>query len=76
MRPISAVAMAQRRKPGCLPSLGCLAAIPVLPDFHVRYPEIALETDFVDRIIERGREEVYCVVRSGELSDLLSTTAE
>ncbi|GIL38440.1 LysR family transcriptional regulator [Roseiterribacter gracilis] len=43
--------------------------IPVLCDFHKRYPDIQLEITVTDRAIDLIGENVDCVIRGGELSD-------
>ncbi|MDE1147776.1 MAG: LysR family transcriptional regulator [Azospirillaceae bacterium] len=42
---------------------------PILPDFMRRYPEITLDLDFTDRIVDVVEEGYDVVVRSGELTD-------
>jgi len=44
--------------------------IPALPAFHARYPEIQLDLGVSDRMVDLIDENVDCVVRGGELTDL------
>lgn len=44
--------------------------IPALPTFHARYPEIQLDLGVSDRMVDLINENVDCVVRGGELTDL------
>ncbi|GAB3474639.1 hypothetical protein [Azotobacter salinestris] len=39
--------------------------IPALPDLHARYPEIALEIGFAERMIDRVCEEVRGLCGAG-----------
>ncbi|WLS10404.1 LysR family transcriptional regulator (plasmid) [Shinella sumterensis] len=43
--------------------------LPVLPAFMARYPEITLDLDFNDRIVDLIEEGVDVAIRSGELPD-------
>jgi DNA-binding transcriptional LysR family regulator len=43
--------------------------LPVLPDFVARYPEIELDLDFNDRIVDLIEEGVDVAIRSGDLPD-------
>ena len=43
--------------------------LPVLPDFMALYPEIELDLDFNDRIVDLVEEGVDVAIRSGELPD-------
>ncbi|OLP57749.1 LysR family transcriptional regulator [Xaviernesmea oryzae] len=43
--------------------------LPVLPAFMARYPEIDLDLDFNDRIVDLIEEGVDVAIRSGELPD-------
>ncbi|MGM3387988.1 LysR family transcriptional regulator [Stutzerimonas stutzeri] len=47
-----------------------LILIPALPAFHARFPEIQLDLGVSDRKIDLIDENVDCVVRGGELTDL------
>lgn len=49
--------------------LARLILIPALPDFHRRYPDIQIDMDVSDRIVDIIDENVDCVVRGGELLD-------
>jgi len=44
--------------------------IPALPAFHLKYPEIQLDLGVSDRMVDLIDENVDCVVRGGELTDL------
>ena len=44
--------------------------IPSLPDFVARYPEITIELGVSDRPVDLIGENVDCVLRSGEITDL------
>jgi len=44
--------------------------IPALPAFHAKYPEIQLDLGVSDRVVDLIDENVDCVVRGGELTDL------
>ncbi len=43
--------------------------LPALPDFHARYPDIALTVSTGDRLVDLLREGVDCVVRAGTPRD-------
>ncbi|RWX78672.1 LysR family transcriptional regulator [Neorhizobium lilium] len=43
--------------------------LPVLPEFMRRYPEVELDLDFNDRVIDLIEEEIDVAIRSGELPD-------
>ena len=47
-----------------------LILIPALPAFHARFPEIQLDLGVSDRKVDLIDENVDCVVRGGELTDL------
>ncbi|MDR5857881.1 LysR family transcriptional regulator [Halomonas eurihalina] len=49
--------------------LARMLIVPVLPDFHARYPEIQLDMGASDRMVDLIDEKVDCVVRGGELTD-------
>lgn len=44
--------------------------IPALPEFFARYPDIQIDMGVSDRIVDMIDENVDCVVRGGELTDL------
>lgn len=50
--------------------LARLILVPALPAFHARYPEIQLDMGVSDRAVDIIGENVDCVVRGGELTDL------
>lgn len=52
-----------------LPAVGYRMLMPVLPEFTQRYPDIELDLDFNDRLIDVIAEGVDAVIRSGELND-------
>lgn len=52
-----------------LPAIGYRMLLPILPEFAERYPEIELDLDFNDRLIDVIAEGVDAVIRSGELAD-------
>ncbi len=43
--------------------------VPVLPEFMERYPEITLDLDFSDRMVDLIEEGVDVAIRSGQLPD-------
>jgi DNA-binding transcriptional LysR family regulator len=53
--------------------LARMVLIPALPEFHTRYPEIQLDMGVSDRNVDVIRDNVDCVVRGGELTDLSLT---
>jgi DNA-binding transcriptional LysR family regulator len=52
-----------------LPTIGYRFLLPVLPEFKQRYPEVELDLDFNDRIVDVVEEGLDAVIRSGELTD-------
>lgn len=52
-----------------LPTIGYRFLLPVLPEFHRRYPEIQLDLDFNDKLVDVIEENLDAVIRSGALSD-------
>jgi len=52
-----------------LPTIGYRFLLPVLPEFVRRYPEIELDLDFNDRIVDVVDEGLDAVIRSGALVD-------
>ncbi len=52
-----------------LPAVGYHLLLPVLPDFARRYPEVELDLDFNDRLVDVIDEGFDLVIRSGELTD-------
>lgn len=50
--------------------LARMLLMPALPAFHARYPEIQLHMGVSDRNVDVIRDNVDCVVRGGELTDL------
>ncbi len=52
-----------------LPTIGYRFLLPVLPGFQQRYPQVQLELDFNDRLVDVVNEGLDAVIRSGELAD-------
>jgi DNA-binding transcriptional LysR family regulator len=52
-----------------LPAVGYHLLLPVLPEFARRYPEVELDLDFNDRLVDVIDEGFDLVIRSGELAD-------
>ena len=52
-----------------LPTIGYRLLLPVIPQFRHAYPEIDLEFDFSDRLVDVINEGFDAVIRSGPLSD-------
>lgn len=52
-----------------LPTIGYRFLLPILPEFSRRYPEIEIELDFNDRLVDVIEEGFDVVIRSGELPD-------
>jgi DNA-binding transcriptional LysR family regulator len=50
--------------------LASLILIPALPQFHARYPDIQFDMGASDRKVDLISENVDCVVRGGEITDL------
>ncbi|MEO8023303.1 LysR substrate-binding domain-containing protein [Polaromonas sp.] len=50
--------------------LATMILVPALPAFHARYPDIQLDMGVSDRMVDIIGENVDCVVRGGELTDL------
>lgn len=50
-------------------AVGRLILMPMLCDFHTRYPEIELVIGMSDRPVDMVQEAVDCVIRGGELKD-------
>lgn len=65
----SAVAMPRGRLRVSLPVIGYRFLLPMLPAFRARYPEIELELDFSDRMVDVVEEGFDIVIRSGALED-------
>ncbi|WP_050468226.1 LysR substrate-binding domain-containing protein [Herbaspirillum chlorophenolicum] len=51
------------------PTIGYRFLVPHLGEFRARYPEIELEIDFSDRIVDVIDEGIDVAIRSGELPD-------
>lgn len=65
----AAVAAPRGRLRISLPTIGYRFLLPMLPGFKVRYPEIELDLDFNDRLVDVVEEGFDIVIRSGELDD-------
>jgi len=52
-----------------VPTIGYRFLLPLLPAFLARYPQIELELDFTDRLVDVIDEGFDMVIRSGALSD-------
>lgn len=52
-----------------LPTIGYRFLLPLLPAFSVAYPEIELDLDFNDRIVDLIESGLDAVIRSGTLPD-------
>lgn len=52
-----------------VPTIGYRFLLPVLPEFRRRYPDIELDIDFSDRLVDLIEEGLDAVIRSGELTD-------
>lgn len=52
-----------------MPVIGYRMLLPVLPGFVQRYPEVELELDFSDRLVDVIEEGVDVAIRSGALTD-------
>ncbi|WP_416424547.1 LysR family transcriptional regulator [Pseudomonas sp. App30] len=52
-----------------LPALGYRMLLPILPEFTRRYPEIELDLDFSDRMVDVIAEGMDAVIRSGDVLD-------
>lgn len=52
-----------------LPAIGYRLLLPITPHFRHAYPEIDLEFDFSDRLVDVINEGFDAVIRSGPLSD-------
>ncbi|MCU1759775.1 LysR substrate-binding domain-containing protein [Pseudomonas sp. 14P_8.1_Bac3] len=50
--------------------LASMILMPALPGFYARYPDIQIDMGVSDRIVDIIDENVDCVVRGGELTDL------
>jgi len=55
--------------------LARMILVPALPAFHERYPDIQIDMGVSDRTVDLIGENVDCVVRGGELSDLAARLA-
>ena len=52
-----------------LPTIGYRFLLPVVPEFIARYPEVDLELDFNDRIVDVIEGGFDAAIRSGDLAD-------
>lgn len=51
------------------PIVGYHFLMPLIPEFMARYPEVELDVDFNDRIVDLIEEGIDVVIRSGDLPD-------
>ncbi len=62
----------KRRAGGCalsLPTIGYRFLLPVLPGFQALYPEVDLDLDFNDHLVDVVEAGLDVVIRSGDLAD-------
>lgn len=52
-----------------VPTIGYRFLLPVIPEFRQRYPDIELDIDFNDRLVDVVEEGLDAVIRSGALTD-------
>lgn len=52
-----------------LPVIGYRMLLPILPEFAARYPEVKLDLDFNDRLVDVIDEGIDVAIRSGDLND-------
>ncbi|MDE2289502.1 MAG: LysR family transcriptional regulator [Burkholderiales bacterium] len=52
-----------------LPTIGYRFLLPVLPAFGARYPDVKLDLDFNDRLVDLVEDSFDAVIRSGALAD-------
>lgn len=52
-----------------LPTIGYRFLLPALPAFQQHYPDVQLELDFNDRLVDVVSEGLDVVIRSGDLAD-------
>jgi DNA-binding transcriptional LysR family regulator len=52
-----------------VPTIGYRFLVPHLPEFHRRYPDVELDLDFNDRLVDIIDEGFDAVIRSGDLPD-------
>jgi DNA-binding transcriptional LysR family regulator len=52
-----------------IPAIGYRMLMPILPEFTNRYPDIELDLDFNDRLVDIIAEGMDAAIRSGELKD-------
>ncbi|HEY0123081.1 MAG TPA: LysR family transcriptional regulator [Rhizobium sp.] len=71
-----AVAVPRGRLRVSVPIVSYHFLLPVLPEFLARYPEVELDIDFNDRIVDMIEEGIDVAIRSGDLPDsrLMSRT--
>ncbi|GJH26751.1 LysR family transcriptional regulator [Caballeronia novacaledonica] len=51
------------------PSLGSRLLMPLVPEFRRRFPDIELDIDFSDRVVDITQEGYDAVIRTGRLAD-------
>ncbi|MBE0151417.1 LysR family transcriptional regulator [Serratia sp. PL7] len=52
-----------------LPTIGYRFLLPMMPDFRKAYPEVELELDFNDQLVDLINDGFDVVIRSGDLAD-------
>lgn len=52
-----------------MPAIGYRMLLPILPEFVARFPDIDLDLDFTDRLVDLIGEGVDVAIRSGTLGD-------
>ncbi|CDY79305.1 Transcriptional regulator, LysR family [Caballeronia glathei] len=52
-----------------MPAMGYRLLLPLLPEFRQLYPDIQLDIDFSDRIVDLTQEGFDAVIRTGKLAD-------
>lgn len=52
-----------------VPTIGYRFLLPVIPEFRQRYPDIELDIDFNDRLVDVVEDGLDAVIRSGPLTD-------
>ncbi|MDN8899278.1 LysR substrate-binding domain-containing protein, partial [Staphylococcus aureus] len=52
-----------------MPAVGYRMLVPLLSEFTALYPEVELDVDFNDRIVDLIAEGIDVAVRGGELAD-------
>ncbi|WLQ17060.1 LysR family transcriptional regulator [Hahella aquimaris] len=53
----------------CSPSYGESRIVPILPEFEALYPEIIIDIDLTDKVVDIMRDTVDIAVRAGQIPD-------